>query len=78
MTRSTMLTLTGVALTALVAVVVAFNVINLNEAFGDGPPYYSRTTNMDKWTDPLPVLAVLDALAAIAVAAYVRWWKRSQ
>jgi hypothetical protein len=37
------------------------------EAFGAGPPYYSRTTNMDKWENPMPMLATVD-LVALAVA----------
>lgn len=28
---------------------------NLTEAFVAAPPYYSRTTNMDKWEDPVPM-----------------------
>lgn len=49
---------------------VGFNVVNLNEAYGNGPPYYARTTNMDKWTDPLPVLAAIDTTTAIAIALF--------
>lgn len=44
----------------------------LVEAYGSGPPYYSRTTNMDKWNDPLPELILLD-LGALAVAAALIW-----
>jgi hypothetical protein len=66
----------GVALLALVAVIVAFNVINCGEAFGSGPPYYGRTTNMDKWSNPLPVLAAIDALGILAIAAYMYFMKR--
>lgn len=43
----------------------------LSEAYGSGPPYYSRTINMDTWVDPLPYLIPVDLLllgiAAIAV-----------
>jgi hypothetical protein len=60
----------GVALLVLVVLIVAFNVVNLSEAFGSGPPYYGRTTNMDKWSNPLPVLAGVDLLGVFAVAAY--------
>ncbi|RDU97988.1 hypothetical protein [Trinickia dinghuensis] len=66
----------GVALLALIALIVAFNVINLNEAFGGGPPYYGRTTNMDKWSNPLPVLAAIDALALLLIAAYAYFMRR--
>ncbi len=48
----------------LIAVILAaavwLNYSWLTEAYGSGPPYYGRTTNMDKWSDPLPLLAVAD------------------
>ncbi|ADG16092.1 hypothetical protein HDG35_002623 [Paraburkholderia sp. JPY681] len=66
----------GMVLLALVVSVAAFNVINLNETYGSGEPYYSRTTNMDKWTDPLPMLGVVDGVAAAVVAAGVFLWRR--
>lgn len=37
----------------------------INEAFGAGPPYYSRSTNMDKWSNPLPQLLLGDAVAVV-------------
>jgi hypothetical protein len=55
----------GVSVVSL-AGVVGLNVIQLCEAFGGGPPYYGRTTNMDKWSNPLPWLTALD-LGAIAM-----------
>lgn len=67
----------GVALLVLVVLILAFNVINLIEAFGNGPPYYGRTTNMDKWSNPLPVLVVVDAIGALAVAASIRLLRRN-
>lgn len=30
------------------------------ESYGPGPPYYGRTTNMDKWTNPVPGLLAID------------------
>ncbi len=36
------------------------NAISLLDAYGSGAPYYGRTTNMDKWENPLPWLAVID------------------
>ena len=30
------------------------------ESYGTGPPYYGRTTNMDKWTSPVPGLLAID------------------
>jgi multisubunit Na+/H+ antiporter MnhC subunit len=52
---------------ALFTGAVWLNVDSLAEAYGDGPPYYGRTTNMDKWSDPVPVLLVLDAVALTLV-----------
>ena len=66
----------GVGLLVLVGAIVAFNAINLSEAFGNGPPYYGRTTNMDKWSNPLPVLAGVDALGVLAIAVYVYFLRR--
>ncbi|MGF6937984.1 hypothetical protein OKW41_007146 [Paraburkholderia sp. UCT70] len=68
--------LAGVVLLALVVAVAAFNVINLDEAYGSGEPYYSRTTNMDKWSDPLPVLAVVDGVAVNVIAVGFLLWRR--
>lgn len=48
----------------------------LLESFGPGPPYYGRTTNMDKWQNPLPLLIPLDLLAAAVVFALVRIARR--
>jgi hypothetical protein len=50
---------------------VYLHVAWIGEAYGAGPPYYGRTTNMDKWSDPLPRLLVIDlgALALVGVVA---------
>ena len=66
--------------TLLVAVLLvgAFNAFNLNEAYGDGPPYYARTTNMDKWADPLPMLAGIDAVAVLLIAATLYLTRRNR
>jgi len=42
-------------------------------AFGDGPPYYGRTTNMDKWENPIPLLAVIDIVTATFIGVVIRW-----
>ncbi len=42
----------------------------LTEAFGAGPPYYSRTTNMDKGIDPLPPL-LLGNLFTLVVGGFL-------
>lgn len=49
------------------------NVDALVEAFGDGPPYYGRTTNMDKWESPLPILAMIDIVVLVLMIPAVRW-----
>ena len=43
------------------------NYVSLKDAYGSGPPYYGRTTNMDKWVNPLPMLALLDGIALLVV-----------
>ncbi|WP_427026267.1 hypothetical protein ACP4J4_19245 (plasmid) [Aureimonas ureilytica] len=52
---------------ALLFVVAWLNAATLIDAYGSGAPHYGRTTNMDKWVDPLPWLLPLD-LVAIAGA----------
>lgn len=72
MTRNKLITIIlGSLLLIMLALVIAFNALNLQEAYGGGPPYYSRTTNMDKWTNPLPTLGIIDGITALIVAAYV-------
>jgi len=44
----------------------------LVEAYGSGLPYYSLTTNMDKWETPIPMLLVLDAFV-IGVLGILIW-----
>lgn len=58
-----------VVLTSVLTVMLVFagvawlHAVQLDEAYGSGPPYYGRTTNMDKWESPLPLLFVVDAIA---------------
>lgn len=37
----------------------------LSEAYGSGPPYFSQTTNMDKWSDPLPYIIPADIVVLL-------------
>ena len=77
-TKQTVRVVSRVALLILVVLLGIWNVLGLQEAFGSGPPYYARTTNMDKWVNPLPMLATVD-LAALALAAcYLRLLKRKR
>lgn len=60
--RRVILAIVGAAVVALCAYV---NFQLLDEAFGAGPPYFARTTNMDKWVNPVPGLLVLDGVAVV-------------
>jgi hypothetical protein len=66
------------AMCIVALLVAAFNVSNLIEAYGSGPPYYSRTVNMDKRQSPLPVLSAIDAVALVLLAVCARWSRRTQ
>jgi hypothetical protein len=63
--------------TALVCFVAYVNFDAITGAFGDGPPYFGRTTNMDKWTNPLPVLLAIDALALGVFYFALKWALRT-
>ena len=57
----------------MIVIVVALTVRDytiLMDAYGSGPPYYGRTTNMDKWTNPWPQLMVINVLG-IAVLGFL-------
>jgi hypothetical protein len=60
-------------LTALIATTVAVcawaSTRVWDEAYGAGPPYYGRTTNMDKWEDPRSQLLWLNGSGLMLVAA---------
>ncbi|MEQ1622277.1 MAG: hypothetical protein ABL919_12795 [Methylococcales bacterium] len=64
------LLLASAALILLAAVYLNYDAID--EAYGAGPPYYSRSTNMDKWTNPLPVLFLGDVLVLFIVGLLIR------
>ena len=49
---------------------------NIVGAFGSGPPYYSQTTNMDKWQNPVPYLVGLDLIVLVVVFLLSRWASR--
>jgi hypothetical protein len=42
------------------------------EYYGDGPPYYGLTTNMDKWSNPRLFLLVVSGVALMVVAVVLR------
>jgi hypothetical protein len=69
----------ALALLAVAALLVGayVNVDAYIECFSDGPPHYGRTTNMDKWADPRPLLLIVDVLLA-AIVGWASWrWRRS-
>jgi len=65
-----------IALLAVAAASVWIIYTNLDEAYGSGPPHYSMTTNMDKWSSPWP-LVIGVAIACLAICwLLTRWIKR--
>jgi type VI secretion system secreted protein Hcp len=52
-----------------VVLLLIFDLLNLNEFYGNGPPYYSRTTNMDKWVDPMPSLMMVNGFSILVLIA---------
>ncbi|MCD0503398.1 hypothetical protein [Bordetella petrii] len=69
--------LLAVLMVAIITVVLYINAVNLWEAYGNGPPHYGRTVNMDKWANPWPQLLVLDGLAAAVCLILYRLRKSS-
>lgn len=49
------------------------NVDALIEAFAEGAPCYGRTTNIDKWENPLPILVTIDLIVIALVTPAMRW-----
>lgn len=61
-------------ISALLILFVAYvNFDAITGAFGEGPPYFSRTTNMDKWENPIPVLLAVDFLTFVFSLVVCRW-----
>jgi hypothetical protein len=56
----------AIALLVCAAIIVSY--VLISDAYGEGPPYYGRTVNMDKWTSPLPIVVPIDLVALAAVA----------
>jgi hypothetical protein len=79
MTNKQLAALFLLAIALVTAVVVSVNYLALSEAFGVGAPYYSQTTNMDKWEDPTKILVALDLTALIVdiflLKRAVRYWR---
>jgi hypothetical protein len=68
--------LLGFLLCALSAVIILalifFTYMAISEAFGSGPPYYGRSTNMDKWSNPVPILTCVNAFGLV-LAGLLGW-----
>lgn len=62
----------AIAAMALLVAVLWLNISVLTEAYGAGPPYYGRTTNMDKWSSPWPWLGPLDVAAVLGMLGIMR------
>lgn len=77
MTRQCVAVALGCASVALLLAAAWINLNILTEAYGAGPPYYSLTTNMDKWTNPLPYLISLDIAVLGLTAIIIRFSIRS-
>ncbi|KVM70312.1 hypothetical protein WJ59_00600 [Burkholderia gladioli] len=78
MTRRHLKIALGLIVLIIVLLTVALNLLNLREAYGDGPPYYGRTTNMDKWESPLPMLLPVDAVVIVLLGVYAIWLRRTR
>jgi hypothetical protein len=61
----------ALASAALIAACAWVNYEALTESYGSGPPYYGRTTNMDKWSDPMPMLVIIDLAVLVAALGLV-------
>ena len=70
-----------VVLLGTIALLVIFclyvDYITYVEFYGDGPPYYGGTTNMDKWHNPLPLLALSNLAVLAAIGLIVKFFGRS-
>jgi hypothetical protein len=63
----------GMVASVLLLIGIWINFEVLVDAYGSGPPYYSRSVNMDKWTNPLPYLIPVDALLIGLVVVALRF-----
>lgn len=64
-----------IALITVVFIVIG-DYLTIVEFYGCGPPYYGRTTNMDKWTNPLPRLIVINTVGVAIVFILMRFTKK--
>ena len=67
-----------IAVTVLLIGVFWINYTQLIEAFGSGPPYYGLTTNMDKWSNPLPFLITIDIITIFLIILLIRYYRKQK
>ncbi len=49
------------------------------EAYGNGAPYFGRTTNMDKWESPVLMLVMIDiGILLISGVAFLMYKKQKK
>lgn len=77
MLKNIILYVSYISAIALLIGVIWLNYTQLIEAFGSGPPYYGLTTNMDKWSSPLPFLITIDVVAIFLIVILIKLGKRS-
>lgn len=65
-----------IAAVAVAAIGLWIIYINLDEAYGSGPPHYSMTTNMDKWSSPWPLVIGVAIVCLALCWLLIRWSKR--
>ena len=58
---------------AIVVFCAYVNYTNLVEAYGSEPPYFDRTTNMDKWQSPVLFLVLVNAVSLVALVVIYRF-----
>ncbi len=63
----------SIVLLGLAVFAIYVNYDNLLGAFGSGPPYYERTTNMDKWQNPIPYLIAIDVAVVVLLIMGFKW-----
>lgn len=71
----------AVVITAWCAALGARILSTYLEYYGDGPPYYGRTTNMDKWQSPAADLATSCGallLSLVALVYVVSRWRKTE
>ena len=68
-----------VLLLAIVAIVALCGYVDYTvvlEYYGAGSPYYGRSINMDKWQNPLPFLALVNAVILAVIGFILNIYRR--